>query len=105
MSNRKSNARSRVQRARQWRPTPDSLAAAAVAASGDPTVPLALDAYELNEPEQDSEGRTRLGHVAPERTGTSACRATSHGTKDGAYSRLQELRRWSAHGPPDEYRR
>jgi hypothetical protein len=48
MSNRRPTTTSRMQRARHWRPSPKTLAAAA-AASGEPTPLLALETYERHD--------------------------------------------------------
>jgi signal transduction histidine kinase len=59
MTNHQPDANSPLTRARQWRPKPHSLAAAA-AASGDPTALLALDAHELCDgPGQRADGPAR----------------------------------------------
>src|SRR5947209_11127353 len=66
MSNLRTNAKSRLQRARQWRPSPVGMAAVE-AGRGDPTALLALEDYELRQRQHEhSDRQARRGRVAPE---------------------------------------
>jgi ferredoxin-NADP reductase/MOSC domain-containing protein YiiM/ferredoxin len=69
MSNLRANTKSRLQRARHWRPSPVNMAA--VEAGRDPTALLALEDYELHQRQHEhSDRQARRGRVAPESGGS-----------------------------------